>query len=113
MKKRISMAIVLLFAGSVMFFVPCRGFAINPQPEPPAKINAGVGVDDSYIGTIIKIEGNRITVRNEKGVDNIVTGNFAGLKVGGKVKVTTRNGRTWLNPQPEPPLPAKTKPLVK
>jgi hypothetical protein len=113
MKKIISMAFVVLFAGSVMFFVPCRGFAINPQPEPPAKINAGVAVNDSYIGTIIKIEGNHITVRNERGVDSTITGSFVGLKIGSKVKVTTRDGRTWLNPQPEPPLPAKAKPLAK
>jgi len=40
-----------------------------------------------------------------------VTGKFTGLKVGSRVRVTTKNGLTWLNPQPEPPLPAKAKPL--
>jgi len=31
--------------------------------------------------------------------------NVKGLKVGGKVKGYTNNGITWLNPQPEPPMP--------
>jgi hypothetical protein len=46
-------------------------------------------------------------------IKKIIAVNFPGLKIGGKVKVTTRDGRTWLNPQPEPPLPAKAKPLTK
>lgn len=110
MKKIMAIVGVLFFLVSISFFVPCQGYALNPQPEPPAKIKAGVVVNESYIGTIVKIEGNKITVRNDKGIDKIVTGNFTGLKIGGKVKVTTRDGLTWLNPQPEPPMPAKTKP---
>lgn len=112
MKKIISMMIALLFAGLVMIFVPYQGFAINPQPEPPGgKAQVVAPPDESYFGTIVKIEGNRITVRNDKGIEKIVTGKFTGLKVGSRVRVTTKNGLTWLNPQPEPPLPAKAKPL--
>jgi hypothetical protein len=104
MKKFIAMAGVLFFLGSVVFFAPCRSYAFNPQPEPPGKAKSGI--NESYIGTIIKIEGTKITVKNSNGVEKIITGNFQGLKIGGKVKVTTQNGRTWLNPQPEPPKPA-------
>lgn len=103
MKKFIAIAGVLFFLGSVVFFAPCRSYAFNPQPEPPGK--AKLGINESYIGTITKIEGTRITVKNVNGIEKIVTGNFQGLKIGDKVKVTTREGRTWLNPQPEPPKP--------
>ena len=114
MKKLFALASVLFFIGSALFFVPCQSYAINPQPEPPGdKVKSNVAVNESYIGTIVKIEGNKITVKNDRGIDKIVTGNFTGLKIGGKVKVTTRDGLTWLNPQPEPPMPAKTKPASK
>ena len=106
MKKFFAMVGVLFFMLSVLFFVPDQSYAINPQPEPPGdKVKSSIVVNESYIGTIIKIEGNKITVRNETGMEKIITGNFTGLKIGGKVKVTTRDGRTWLNPQPEPPAP--------
>lgn len=106
MKKIFAMAGAFIFLVSVLFFVPRQGYAINPQPEPPGgKAKSITVVNESYIGTIIKIEGNKITVRNETGMEKIITGNFTGLKIGGKVNVTTRDGRTWLNPQPEPPAP--------
>ena len=106
MKKFFAMAGVLLFLLVILFFVPCEGYAINPQPEPPGdKTKSGIVVNESYIGTIIKIEGNKITVRDDRGIEKIVTGAIAGLKIGSKVKVTTKNGLTWLNPQPEPPAP--------
>jgi len=105
MKKIFAMAGILFFLVSVLSFVPCRGYAFNPQPEPPGKAKSKIAVNESYMGTIVKIEGNKITVKNDKGIEKIVTGNVAGLKIGSKVKVTTRDGRTWLNPQPEPPSP--------
>ena len=105
MKKFFAMTGILFFLVSVLSFVPCHGYAFNPQPEPPGKAKSSVVVNESYVGTIIKIEGNKITVKNDKGLEKIVTGNFAGLKIGSKVKVTMRDGRTWLNPQPEPPSP--------
>lgn len=114
MKKLFALASVLFFIGSALLCVPCSSYAINPQPEPPGdKAKSIIRINESYTGTIIKIEGNKITVRDDKGMDKLVTGNFFGLKIGDKVKVTTRDGRTWLNPQPEPPMPAKTKPAAK
>lgn len=107
MKRLVAITGVLFFLGSVVFFAPCQGYAFNPQPEPPGKAKSGIVTNESYIGTITKIEGTKITVKNANGVEKIVTGNFQGLKIGGKVKVTTRDGRTWLNPQPEPPSPKK------
>ena len=113
MKKFFAMAGALFFLISVLFFVPCKGYAINPQPEPPGdKVKSVTSINESYIGTIIKIEGNKITVRDDKGIEKIVTSAIAGLKIGSKVKVTTRKGLTWLNPQPEPPSPVKTKPFT-
>jgi hypothetical protein len=106
MKRFVAIAGVLFFLGAVVFFAPCHSYAFNPQPEPPGKAKSGIAVNESYIGTIIKIDGAKITVMDDKGGEKIVTGIIAGLKTGGKVKVTTRNGRTWLNPQPEPPKPA-------
>jgi hypothetical protein len=113
MKKFITIASALFFLAAVVTFVPCSGFALNPQPEPPAKIKSGIAVNESYIGTIVKIEGSKITVKNDKGIEKIVTSNITGLKIGGKVKVATKNGLTWLNPQPEPPMPMKAKPVNK
>jgi hypothetical protein len=105
MKKIFAMTGILFFLVSVLSFVPCQGYAFNPQPEPPGKAKSGIAVNESYTGIITKIDGNKITVKNDKGIEKIVTGNVAGLKIGGKVKVTIRDGRTWLNPQPEPPSP--------
>jgi hypothetical protein len=106
MKKIIGMAGVLFFLVSILFFVPCKSYAINPQPEPPGnKAKSSIAVNESYIGTIVKIDGKKITVRDGKGMERIVTGTIVGLKIGDKVKVTTRDGLTWLNPQPEPPSP--------
>lgn len=112
MKRFFALTGVLFFLGSVLCFTPCSVFALNPQPEPPAKMKSGIAVNESYIGTIVKIEGNKITVRNETGAEKIITGNFPGLKPGSRVKVTTRDGRTWLNPQPEPPVPLKSTPVT-
>ncbi|MCX6226802.1 MAG: hypothetical protein NTV01_18990 [Bacteroidia bacterium] len=106
MKRFVAIASALFLLWAVVFFAPCRSYAFNPQPEPPGKAKSSIAVNESYIGTITKIEGNKITVRDDKGIEKIVTGSIAGLKIGSKVKVTTRDGRTWLNPQPEPPKPA-------
>jgi hypothetical protein len=104
MKKFFAMAGVLFFLVAVFSFLPYRSYAFNPQPEPPGKAKSSIAVNESYIGTIIKIEGNKISVRNNMGIVKIITGDIIGLKIGSKVKVTTRNGLTWLNPQPEPPM---------
>ncbi|HON59960.1 MAG TPA: hypothetical protein P5040_05365 [Smithella sp.] len=112
MKRMMNLLVVLSFVGTVVFGFPSTGCTLSPQPEPPGgKAQVVAPPDESYFGTIVKIEGNRITVRNDKGIEKIVTGKFTGLKVGSRVRVTTKNGLTWLNPQPEPPLPAKAKPL--
>lgn len=105
--------VILLGLLTLLVLTVSQGFAINPQPEPPGgKTQSVIPPDETYFGTIVKIEGNNITVRNDKGIEKIVTGKFTGLKVGGKVKVSTKNGLTWLNPQPEPPLPSKANPLA-
>ena len=86
--------------GLVVFYAPCRSYALNPQPLPPGFIQRY-----EYIGTITKIAGNKITVMDDMGKVRTIESNVKGLKVGDKVKVTMRNGLTWLNPQPEPPIP--------
>ena len=58
MKKFFAMAGALFFLVSLLFFVPCRSYAFNPQPEPPGKAKSSIDVNESYIGTITKIEGN-------------------------------------------------------
>jgi hypothetical protein len=110
MKKIVTIISVLFFLGSVMFFTPYRSYAINPQPEPPApveKIKIKINPVDVYSGTIIKIEGAKFTVRDDKGIEKIATGGIAGLKVGDKVTVKGGNiikiNRKLINPQPEPP----------
>ena len=105
MKKFFATTGVLFVLVMVFFFAPCRSYAINPQPEPPGDKSL-INTNASYLGTITKIDGARITVKNDNGVEKIVTGNFQGIKIGSRVKVTTKNGRTWLNPQPEPPFPS-------
>ena len=59
----------------------------------------------AFADTITKIAGNKITVMDDTGKVRTIESNVKGLKVGDKVKVTMRNGLTWLNPQPEPPIP--------
>jgi hypothetical protein len=59
----------------------------------------------AFADMITKIAGNKITVMDDTGKVRTIESNVKGLKVGDKVKVTTRNGLTWLNPQPEPPMP--------
>ncbi len=67
----------------------------------------------SLADTVTKISGNTITVVDGTGKAKTIESNVQGLKVGDKVKVTTRNGRTWLDPQPEPPAPAALQEKVK
>ena len=59
----------------------------------------------AFADTVTKIAGNKIAVMDDTGKMKTIESNVKGLKVGAKVKVTTRNGLTWLNPQPEPPSP--------
>lgn len=59
----------------------------------------------AFADTITKIAGNKITVMDDAGKVRTIESKVKGLKVGDKVKVTTRDGLTWLNPQPEPPSP--------
>jgi hypothetical protein len=62
---------------------------------------SGMAVAD----TVTKIDGNKITIMDDAGKVKTVASSVKGLKVGDKVKVTTKGGLTWLNPQPEPPIP--------
>ena len=55
--------------------------------------------------TVTRIVGNKITVRDNAGKVQTIVSTAKGLKVGDKVKLTVRDGRTWLDPQPEPPSP--------
>ena len=108
MKRFITIISVLFFLGSVVFFAPCRSYALNPQPEPPAQqLKVKINPVDVYIGTIIKIDGIKFTVRDDKGSEKIVTGGISSLKVGDKVTVKGGNiikiNRKLINPQPEPP----------
>jgi len=41
MKRFFALASVVIFLGAVLLFVPFFGFAMNPQPEPPAQIKSG------------------------------------------------------------------------
>ena len=119
MKRLVVIASVLFFLGAVVFFAPCRSYAFNPQPEPPGKSKSGIVTNESYKGTITKINGANITVRNDNGVEKIVISNMTGLKIGDKITVT--GGKIIkaggmiinpdLNPQPEPPM--KTSPKLK
>lgn len=60
--------------------------------------------------TVTRIAGNRITVRDSKGNERTIEGTSKGLKVGDRVRLMSRGGRTWLDPQPEPPSPREIKP---
>lgn len=60
--------------------------------------------------TVTRIVGSKITVRDAAGKEKTLESIAKGLKVGDKVKLTVRNGRTWLDPQPEPPYPEQIKP---
>jgi hypothetical protein len=60
--------------------------------------------------TITRIAGSRITVRDSRGNEKTIEGTAKGFKVGDKVKLMVRDGRTWLDPQPEPPSPRQIKP---
>lgn len=64
----------------------------------------------AWAETITKIVGNKVTVADDMGKEKTIEGIFKGLKVGDKVKLTVKDGRTWLNPQPEPPIPSQIKP---
>ena len=99
MKRFVSVVGTVFFLGLVVFYAPCRSYALNPQPLPPGLYPS------KYIGTITNIAGNKITVMDDTGKVRTIESNVKGLKVGDKVKVTTRDGLTWLNPQPEPPMP--------
>ena len=99
MKRFVAVIGILFFLGLVVCYAPCSSYALNPQPLPPGTY------PPEYTGTITKIAGNKITVMDSTGKVRTIESNVKGLKVGGKVKVTTNNGITWLNPQPEPPMP--------
>jgi hypothetical protein len=86
MKRFIAVAGILFFLGLVVFCVPCRSYALNPQPLPP-----GLYPEKQYIGKITKIDGNKITVMDDKGKVRIIESNIKGLKVGDKV--TVNNGK--------------------
>lgn len=62
----------------------------------------------AFAEMITRIVGSQITVRDATGNEKTIESNAKGLKVGDKVKLTVRDGRTWLDPQPEPPM---TKPV--
>jgi len=101
-----------VFLVSIVLFAPCRSYAINPQPEPP-KTKPDIVTNETCTGTIIKISAPRSPseTTKEKKESSKAIGRV--LKIGDKVKVTTRNGLTWLNPQPEPPVPAQMKQIKK
>jgi len=88
MKRLVAMAGTIFFLVSVVFFAPCRSYALNPQPEPPMK--SGIAAYE-YIGTITKIAGNKITVMDDTGKVRTIESNVKGLKVGDKV--TVNNGK--------------------
>jgi hypothetical protein len=59
--------------------------------------------------TVTRIAGSRITVRDARGNEKTIEGSAKGLKVGDKVRLRVKDGRTWLDPQPEPPRPWQTR----
>jgi len=60
--------------------------------------------------TVTRIVGNQITVRDAAGKEQTIESTVKGLKVGSKVKLSVIDGRTWINPQPEPPGNQKISP---
>ena len=88
MKRLVTMAGTIFFLVSVVFFAPCRSYALNPQPEPPMK--SGIAAY-KYIGTITKIAGNNITLMDDTGKVRTIESNLKSLKVGDKV--TVNNGK--------------------
>jgi hypothetical protein len=82
MKRFVAVAGLLFFLGLIVFCVPCRCYALNPQPLPP-----GLYPEKEYIGKITKIDGNKITVTDDKGKVRTIESNIKGLKVGNKVTV--------------------------
>jgi hypothetical protein len=85
----------------------------------------GFAADEFYKGTVIKISGHKITIKNNEGKFATVIGYVKDLKVGDKVTVnngtvtkewgvsspqpqanpTNSKSKVMLNPQPEPPKP--------
>ena len=63
----------------------------------------------AFAETITKIEGKKITVMDDMGKTKTIVSDAKGLKVGDKVRVKTKNGINWLDPQPEPPMSLKAK----
>ena len=63
----------------------------------------------AFAEKVTKIEGNKITVMDDTGKTKTIVSNVQGLKVGDKVRVKTKNGINWLDPQPEPPMDLKSK----
>lgn len=111
MKQFITIISILFFLGAVASFTPCS-YALNPQPEPPAQqLKVKINPVDVYTAIIVKIEGAKITVKDDKGNQKIVTGGVSGLKAGDKVTVKNGNiikiNRRAINPQPEPPKVVK------
>ncbi len=86
MKRFVVVAGVLFFLGLVVIFAPCSSYALNPQPLPP-----GLYPEKQYIGTITKIDGNKITVMDDAGKVRTIESNVKGLKVGDKI--TVNNGK--------------------
>lgn len=66
----------------------------------------------AFSETITRIAGDRITVRDDKGKEKIIKSSANRFKVGDKVKLRVSDGRTWLDPQPEPPKPEPIKPAA-
>lgn len=60
--------------------------------------------------TITRIVGNQITVKDATGKAKTIESTVKGLKVGDTVKLSVIDGRTWINPQPEPPGYQRIKP---
>lgn len=60
--------------------------------------------------TVTRIVGNQITVRDATGKEKTIESTVKGLKVGDTVKLSVIDGRTWINPQPEPPGYQRIKP---
>ncbi|RQW85295.1 MAG: hypothetical protein EHM79_12060 [Geobacter sp.] len=62
--------------------------------------------------TVTRIVGNQITVKDATGKEKTIASTVKGLKVGDTVKLKVIDGRTWINPQPEPPGNQQIKPVL-